>query len=50
MKKLFSSLPAKLLLGIVIGIIAGLIVPESVMTVLVPIKNIMGQIISFIVP
>ena len=50
MKKLFSSLPAKLLIGIVIGIIVGLIVPESVMVVLVPIKNIMGQVISFIVP
>ena len=50
MKKLFSSLPAKLLLGIVIGIAIGLVAPESVMAVLVPIKNIMGQLISFIVP
>ena len=50
MKKLLSSLPAKLLIGIVVGIIIGLIVPESVMTVLVPIKNIMGQLINFIVP
>ena len=50
MKKLFSSLPAKLLLGIIVGIIVGLVVPESVMTVLVPIKNIMGQLINFIVP
>ena len=50
MKKLFSSLPAKLLIGIVVGIVIGLIVPESVMVVLVPIKNIMGQVISFIVP
>ena len=50
MKKLFSSLPAKLLLGIIVGIIIGLVVPESVMTVLVPVKNIMGQLINFIVP
>ena len=50
MKKLLSSLPAKLLIGIVIGIIIGLVVPESVMKVLVPVKNIMGQIINFIVP
>ena len=50
MKKLLSSLPAKLLIGIVVGIIIGLIVPESVMTALVPIKNIMGQLIIFIVP
>ena len=50
MKKLLSSLPAKLLIGIVIGIVVGLVVPESVMAVLVPIKNIMGQLINFIVP
>ncbi len=50
MKKFMSSLPAKLLLGIVVGIVIGLVAPASVMTVLVPIKNIMGQIISFIVP
>ena len=50
MKKLLSSLPAKLLLGIVVGIILGLFVPESIMVVLVPIKNILNQVISFIVP
>jgi len=50
MKKLFSSLPAKLLLGIIVGIVIGLVAPESVMKVLVPIKNIMGQVINFIVP
>ena len=50
MKKLLTSLPAKLLLGIIVGIVIGLVVPESVMTVLVPIKNIMGQVINFIVP
>ncbi len=50
MKKLLSSLPAKLLIGIVVGIVIGLVVPESVMKVLVPIKNIMGQLINFIVP
>ena len=50
MKKLLSSLPAKLLIGIIVGIIVGLIVPESVMVVLVPIKNILGQVINFIVP
>ena len=50
MKKLFSSLPAKLLIGIIVGIVIGLVAPESVMKVLVPIKNIMGQVINFIVP
>lgn len=50
MKKILTSLPAKLLLGIALGIVVGLCVPESVMSVLVPVKNILGQIISFIVP
>ena len=50
MKKILSSLPAKLLLGIIVGIVLGLFVPESIMVVLVPIKNILNQVISFIVP
>ena len=50
MKKFMSSLPAKLLLGIFVGIVIGLVAPESVMKVLVPVKNIMGQVINFIVP
>ncbi len=50
MKKLLSSLPAKLLIGIIVGIIVGLLVPEAVMTVIVPIKNILGQVITFVVP
>ena len=50
MKKMLTSLPAKLLLGIIIGVVLGLVVPESVMTIIVPIKNILGQIINFVVP
>lgn len=50
MKKILTSLPAKLLIGIIIGIVVGLVVPESVMVVLVPIKNILSQVINFIVP
>lgn len=48
--KILKSLPAKLLIGIIIGIVVGLYVPESAMTVIVPIKNILSQIINFIVP
>ena len=48
--KILKSLPAKLLIGIIIGIVIGLVAPEAVMVVLVPIKNIMGQLINFIVP
>lgn len=50
MKKIFSSLPVKLLIGIVIGIIFGQIFPENVMNVVVPLKNILGQVINFVVP
>lgn len=59
MKKFLTSLPAKLLLGIAVGIVVGLIptwFPATekfmygFMTVLIPVKNIMWQIISFIVP
>lgn len=50
MKKILTSLPAKLLCGIIVGIIVGLLVPESVMAVIVPIKNILSQVINFIVP
>lgn len=50
MKKILTSLPAKLLLGIIVGIILGLVAPEKLMVVLVPIKNILGQVINFVVP
>ena len=48
--KILKSLPAKLLLGIIVGIVLGLFIPESLMVILVPIKNILNQVISFIVP
>ncbi len=50
MGKIFTSLPARLLFGIAAGILAGFFVPEGVMSVLVPIKNLLGQVISFAVP
>lgn len=50
MKKFLNSLPARLLLGIAIGIIVGLIAPVGVMKFLVPVKNVMSQLINFIVP
>lgn len=50
MKKIFGSLPAKLLVGIVLGIIFGQIINESIMAVVVSLKNIFGQMINFAVP
>jgi Na+/H+-dicarboxylate symporter len=50
MKKLFGSLPFRLLLGIAIGIVCGLAFGEGVMKVIVTLKYIMGQLITFCVP
>ena len=50
MKKLFGNLPFRLLLGIVIGILFGLVFNEGVMKVIVTLKYIMGQLITFCVP
>lgn len=50
MKRFSTSLPAKLLLAIVIGILLGLVLPESAMQIIVTLKFIMGQIINFCVP
>lgn len=50
MKKLFKNLPFRLLLGVVIGILAGLAAGAGVMNIVVTLNYIMGQIISFCVP
>ena len=50
MKKLFSNLPFRLLLGIVIGILVGLYAGKDFMQVVVTIKYVLGQIITFSVP
>lgn len=50
MEKLFKSLPFRLLLGVVLGIVAGLLANEGFMHVIVTLNYIMGQLISFCVP
>ena len=50
MKKLFNNLPFRLLLGVVIGILAGQVANLPVMHVIVTAKLILGQIITFCVP
>ena len=45
-----KSLPGKLLVGIAAGIILGLFLPESVMTVVVTLKYICNQLSMFCVP
>lgn len=50
MKKLSQSLPFRLVLGVVIGILVGQIANTAVMNVVVTIKYILNQMIVFCVP
>lgn len=50
MDKLLKSLPARLVIALIIGIGVGLVAPEGLMTVIVTLKYIMGQLINFCVP
>lgn len=48
--KLKDSLILKLILGVVLGILSGLIANESVIQVILTVKQILGQMIFFMVP
>ena len=48
--KILKSLPARLLLAIILGILAGLVLPAQAMVVVITLKYIMGQLITFCVP
>ena len=48
--KFLKSLPARLLLAIAVGILAGFVLPEDAMKVIVTVKYILGQVINFCVP
>lgn len=50
MKNIFKSLPFRLLLGVVAGILIGQIANVPVMNVVVTVKYILGQLITFCVP
>ena len=50
MKKLLKSLPVRLLIGVVLGIVIGLFANEAGMNVVVTIKYLLGQVITFCVP
>ena len=45
MKRITKSLPFKLLLGVCIGIIVGLLAGEGLMNIIVTVKYILGQYI-----
>ena len=48
--KIFRSLPVRLLLAIVLGMLLGLVLPREAMVVVVTVKHILGQLINFCVP
>lgn len=50
MKKIWQSLPVRLLAGVFIGILAGLVANETFMNIIVTLKQVLGQIITFCVP
>ena len=50
MKKIVTSLPFRLLLGVVIGIIAGQFFGTALMNVVVTVKFVLGEFINFCVP
>lgn len=50
MKKVLSSLPVRLIIGLIIGIVLGLVANEGVMSVVLTLKELMGQVITFCVP
>ena len=50
MKKLFNSLPFRLLAGVVIGILVGLVANETFMNIIVTAKQLLGELITFCVP
>ena len=50
MKIIAQSLPVRLLAGVIIGIAVGLISNESFMNIIVTVKHLLGQVITFCVP
>ena len=50
MKKVLNSLPFRLLAGVIIGMLIGLVANESFMNIIVTLKQVLGQVITFCVP
>lgn len=50
MKKLWESLPFRLLLGVIVGIVLGQFASVGIMNVVVTLKYVLGQFINFCVP
>lgn len=50
MKKILGSLPVRLLIGVAAGIMAGQIANEQFMNIVVTIRYMLGQVVTFCVP
>ena len=50
MKRIVTSLPFRLLLGVVVGIIAGQLSGTALMNIVVTVKFVLGELINFCVP
>lgn len=50
MKKLLNNLPFRLLAGVIIGILVGLVANETFMNIVVTAKQLLGELITFCVP
>jgi Na+/H+-dicarboxylate symporter len=50
MKKLFSSLPFRLIVAIAVGVLLGRVFGEGAMKVVVSLQYVLGQLIMFCVP
>ena len=50
MKKIFNSLPFRLIVALAVGILLGRLFGEGVMKIVVSIQYILGQLITFCVP
>lgn len=50
MKKILSNMAFRLLVAVALGLIAGQYASEGVMTFVMPVKHVLGQVIFFLVP
>lgn len=50
MRKLFSNMSVRLFLAVIIGLIIGKLANPTIISIILPIKHIVGQIIFFLIP
>lgn len=50
MKTILSNTTVKLFLGVISGVLIGLVANSSVMSVILPLKHLLGQVIFFLIP